>query len=1150
MTRLSPALSRLTSICLFTSFCLWVVPAVAEESVDFNRDIRSLMSNNCLMCHGPDENERAVGLRLDTEEGSREDLGGYAAVVPGDPDSSALLERIASDDDDVRMPPPGKGRKLTAAEVEVFRRWIAQGGKYDTHWSYRLPVRPKLPTINQRDWPRNPIDHFVLAKLESAGLQPSPPADRLAIARRVALDLTGLPPTWEEAQAFAEDQDENAYDAYVDRLLAKQSYGERWARVWLDLARYADSAGYADDPPRTIWAYRDYVIRSLNENKPFDQFTIEQIAGDLLENPTQDQLIATAFHRNTLTNNEGGTNDEEFRNVAVVDRVNTTMAVWMGTTMACAQCHTHKYDPITHDEYFQFFAFFNSSEDTDRKDESPTIEIWSDEQKSRKKTLQQQVADLKEELSQPSKELDAAQENWLAGLTQKPEWQPIKPTAVEATGRELSIADDGWVAASGEKPDTDTYTLRFDSIDGDLTGLRLEVPAEQKDNFVVSQIQADWLPSGDHGRSIDARFLRVELPGSGKMIHLAEIQAFSDGQNIATTGKATQSSTDYGGKVQYVNDGNTNGDFNAKSVSHTATEKDPWVEIDLEKIRSIQRIVIWNRTDGGAGITNRLKGYQVLLLDESRNVVWQQQPEKVPSPSEEFALTGQRTIRFVAASADWEQKGFPAESVVQAKIDPKTGWAVAPRTGKPHELTLLTDGAVDLADGVLTLQIRQESAHASHLLDRFRISRTGDASVSTWAKMPVDVRKIVSKDPASWKDPQQIRVAEYFRSITPLLNSQRKELQSKEKALAALKPTTTVPVMRDLPTDKRRQSHVQIRGNYLSKGNQVSEGTPAAFHALPDDLPPNRLALARWLIDDSNPLTARVIANRHWEQVFGTGIVETSEEFGSQGELPSHPELLDWMAVELRDSGWDIKRFLKLIVTSATYRQSSVTTADAIAADPFNRMLARGPRFRISAEMVRDQALFVSGLLSDKMFGNPVNPPQPELGLKAAFGSATDWKTSLGADKYRRGIYTTWRRSSPYPSMAQFDAPNREVCTVRRIRTNTPLQALVTLNDPVYVEAAQALARRMIDASGSPAERVQFGIRNSLIRNATDREVSRLTQLADDAYKQFLTQSEKASQMATIPLGGLPETADVAEYAAWTLVGNVILNLDEIFMKR
>jgi hypothetical protein len=457
---------------------------------------------------------------------------------------------------------------------------------------------------------------------------------------------------------------------------------------------------------------------------------------------------------------------------------------------------------------------------------------------------------------------------------------------------------------------------------------------------------------------------------------------------------------------------------------------------------------------------------------------------------------------------------------------------------------------IELADGVLTVRMDQSSAQKAHLLDHFRLAMTADTEAGQWASVPAEIRRIVCQQDKGLGGKQLGQLADYYRSIAPLLSPQRSELEKAQQRLASMKPYTTVPVMRELPEDRRRDSYVQIRGNYQSKGDQVSAGTPAAFHPLPKDAQRDRLGLARWLVDHDNPLTPRVIANRHWEEIFGTGIVQTSEEFGSQGELPSHPLLLDWLAVELRDSGWDLKRLLKLLVTSATYRQSSYTSDALRQADPYNRLYARGPRFRISAEMVRDQTLFVSGLLSDKMYGKPVNPPQPELGLKAAFGSATDWKTSDGLDRYRRGIYTMWRRSSPYPSMAQFDAPNREVCTVRRIRTNTPLQALVTLNDPVYVEAAQSLARRMVQASETPTSRIEYAFTRCLIRDPSDGEIDRISRFAADAYERYLSHPRDATQMATDPLGALPDGADVADYAAWTVVANVILNLDEMFMKR
>ncbi len=741
-----------SSIVLFAS----VQAMPADELIDFNRDIRPILSNRCFTCHGPDEAQRGGGLRLDVRASAIDQAdSGERAVVPGVPEQSELIARVTSDDQYMRMPPPETGSALTQEQVRRLSDWIRQGAVYAGHWSYVKPQRPPLPDLaavladvdpteseRWKIWPRNEIDHFVLERLARESLLPSPAADRYTLIRRVALDLTGLPPTLEQIDQFVNDDGPDAYERLVNRLLDEPGYGEHWARLWLDLARYADSAGYADDPPRTIWAYRDWVIRALNDNMPFDQFTIEQLAGDLLPEPAEQQLVATAFHRNTMTNNEGGTDDEEFRNTAVVDRVNTTMAVWMGTTIDCAQCHNHKYDPISQEEYFRLFAILNNSEDADRRDESPVLSLMT-----------------------------------------------------------------------------------------------------------------------EHG-------------------------------------------------------------------------------------------------------------------------------------------------------------------------------------------------------------------------------------------------------------------------------------------------ATSVPILRELPEDQRRRTFVQLRGNFLARGNEVTEGLPSAFHAPPEGEPLNRLTLARWLVDEENPLTARVVANRYWETLFGRGIVVTSEEFGTQGDLPTHPELLDWLATELVRLGWDRKAFLRLLVTSATYRQSSRVTQSLLQLDPDNRWLSRGPRFRMSAEMVRDQALFVAGLLSPKMYGPPVNPPQPALGLSAAFGSGIDWKTSDGEDRYRRGLYTTWRRSNPYPSMTAFDAPSREVCTVRRDRTNTPLQALVTLNDPVYIEAAQALARRMTAAGSTPAEQAIHGFRLCVARPPHESELQQLTDLYQRARRAVASDTEAAKKMATEPLRPAPEEADVIDLAAWTVVANVLMNLDEVLMKR
>jgi len=1126
------------------------LPLCAEEKIDFNRQIRPLLSNRCFACHGPDEEKREADLRLDTREGALMDLGGYAAITPGKADESELFHRItlAADHDDL-MPPEGKGSRFTESEAALIKRWIEQEAHYANHWSYEKPVRPEVPQGKRSDWPKNAIDHFVLARLESEGLEPGPEADRYALARRASLDLTGLPPAWDEVLAFVNDPSEKAYENYLDRLLAKPAYGERWARVWLDLARYADSAGYADDPPRTIWAYRDYVVKAFNQNLPFDQFTIKQIAGDLLEKPTRDQLIATAFHRNTMTNSEGGTNDEEFRNEAVVDRVNTTMATWMGTTMACAQCHTHKFDPLTHAEYFQMFAFFNQSEDADLKDERPVLELWSEQQEKDKQTWSEKISSLKKTLATPTDALAAEQIEWVKRLQQEPAWTAIKPSTAKGGKMELKIDDTGRINATGMKAATDTYRLEFavPTDAAELTALRLEIPAEQSSNFVLSRLSATWQPDDKSPRR--GRFVRVTIPGKDKILHLAEVEVFSGGANVATKGTAKQSSLGSGGDAKRAIDGNTDGDYQKNSVSHTGTEANPWFEIDLAADLPIEKIVVWNRTDGGT--STRIEGYEVSLLNAAREVIWKESPASVPAPNTALAPGGPAAVDFEVAVATHEQSGFPAKAVLAAKADPKTGWAIAGGTGKRQGLTLIRKTPMKIAGGKLVFSLEQTSEFKEHLITHAALSYTGEKGVLEWARMPMEIRQLVRKTPGTLAPDEAKRLAAFFLTVAPSLNEERAELAKLEKQLAAAKPETTVPIMRDRPADQRRKTFVQIRGNYKNLGPEVNEGVPAAFHPLKEGIAPNRLALAQWLIDLDNPLTARVAVNRYWEELFGTGIVETSEEFGSQGELPSHQDLLDWLAVDFQESGWDLKRLLKQIAMSATYRQSSKTTPEMQERDPYNRLLSRGPRFRLSAEQVRDNALAVSGLLSDKMHGPPVNPPQPEMGLTAAFGGKTDWVDSKGEDRFRRALYTTWRRSNPYPSMATFDAPNGEVCTVRRGRTNTPLQSLVTLNDPVYVEAAQALGREAIARGGATLpERITFAIRLSLAREPRPAEIDRLAALYESSLTDYAAAPEMAARLAQEPLGPLPQGSNLAEHAAWTVVSNVILNLDEVFMKR
>jgi hypothetical protein len=1142
--------------------------AEKRATIDFNRDVRPILSNACFRCHGPDEKERQGkrgGLRLDAAESAFADRGGYAAIAPGRPEASELLRRVRADDASERMPPEGSGKALSAAEIATLEEWIRQGAGYARHWSYVAPARPPVPASAPEDWGENEIDAFILARLRREGLAPSPEADRFTLIRRAALDLTGLPPSLEEVERFAADDSPEAYERLVERLLEKPSFGEHWARMWLDLARYADSAGYADDPARTIWAYRDYVIRAFNDNKPFDRFTLEQLAGDLLPEAGEEDLIATAFHRNTLTNNEGGTSDEEFRNVAVVDRVNTTLAVWMGTTIHCCQCHSHKYDPITQEEFYRLFAFFNTSADADRPDESPLLEIWSKEQKDEKAALAEEIAALKAALAASSPERLAAAARWEERLAAEPSWRTLKPDAAASkSGAAAAIGDDGTVFVS-EPRKTDVLTLRL-PLDGlpaaaggaaALTALRLEAlphpelpkngPGHGGGNFVVTRVAASLSPPPASRPS--GRYVRVALPGKGKFLSLAEVEVFSEGENVARRGAASQQSTDFGGPAELAIDGNTSGDYAAGSTTHTALADDPWWELDLKSERPIERIVVWNRVDSGLHV--RLKDFRVEVLGADRGTRWQSKFAEAPNPSVEMTPGGPRAVPLAAAYAEFSQKGFEARHVLAEKSAGDKGWAIGPRVGEPHALTLIPASPLEAPPGsVLELTIEQLSKHENHTLGRFRVAASGDAGVSEYARTPPAILGILKSPAAERSEAARGEVLRHYLSIAPELEADRQRLGSLERRQSAMKPATTVPVMRELPPSQRRSTRVQIRGNFLDLGAEVSEGVPAVFHPLPAEAPRDRLALARWLVDPSNPLTARVMVNRFWEAIFGVGLVRTSEEFGSQGELPSHPELLDWLALEFVEKGWNVKGLLRLMASSAAYRQSSRVTPESFERDPENRLLARGPRIRLSAEMVRDQALFVAGLLSPKMHGPPVKPPQPSLGLSAAFGSGIDWEASQGEDRYRRGLYTTWRRSNPYPSMAAFDAPNREVCTLARTRTNTPLQALVTLNDPVYVEAAQALARRALTSRGEAPEIARHAFRLCLARPPSADELASLLALHDSALERLAAEPEKAARLASVPLGALPEGIGAADAAAWTVVANVLLNLDEMFLKR
>lgn len=1146
--------SRLLAVsCAATLTSSPAVFAAAMDPVDFSSQIRPIISSRCFACHGPDEEARKAKLRLDVRDDATREREGMFPIKPGDPVHSEVIRRIAAKDEDDLMPPVKAGPPLKPEEIKLIQSWIAQGAPYAGHWAFAKPERPGLPTVQQASWLLNPIDAFILAKLEANQLQPSPSADRHALIRRLSLDLIGLPPAPAEVAQFVADSSPDAYEKVVERLLASPAYGEKWARLWLDLARYADSYGYGQDSLRqnNPWPYRDWVIRAFNRNLPFDQFTIEQLAGDLLPQPTEDQIIATAFHRNTMTNVEGGTDDEEWRVAAVKDRVNVTVQAWMGLTMGCAQCHSHKFDPISQKEYYQFYAFFNQTEDNDQMDERPTMPVPTQEQRERIAKLKQDIAALKQKAA-AHPDLPEEFRNWETAWKSDMTWKTVAPVEFDtAKGTILRKLDDHSLLAVTNSPEKDTYTVKFTSPLERLNAIRLEVlpdeslPAKgpgrsESGNFVLSEVQVTFKPHSLVPKR--ARFVRIELPGKDRILSLAEVQVYSGSENVAPKGKAKQSSVDFEGAPERAIDGNTDGDYEtAKSTTHTRTEKDPWWEVDLGEEKVLDSVRIWNRTGGDLG--SRLANFRVVLLDAGREAVWSTQTAAAPKPSAAFKLDEQ-AVTLKRTTATYSQTDFPVTSLVEERSEGRNGWAVGGGQGGAH--TAVFELSEPLSAGEVTIQFAQNYG-GQHTMGRFRLAVIESSLPPVAVPVRISALLAVAADQRSadeagellkWYQPYALVTAEIQRQVASL-----------QKDLDGIQPPQ-LPIMRDLAADKARSTRRLNKGNYLEPDEEVFPAVPAAFHPWPAGAPTNRLGVALWLVSPENPLTARVVANRFWAQIFGRGIVETEEDFGTQGSLPSHPELLDWLAVELCDSGWNVKRLLKTIVMSATYRQTARVTSELLEQDPRNVWLSRSPRRRLEAETIRDQALALSGLLSHKLGGPSVYPPQPDGLWRVAFDGTRSYPTSTGEDRYRRGLYTVWRRTIPYPSMATFDAPSRETCTFRRLPTNTPLQAYVTLNDPVYVEAAQALGRRLVREGGATVdERIRFGLRLVLARPPPTSQVLELVKLFESELAYYRGAEPDALKLATQPLGALPEGLSAAEAAAWTVVANVLLNLDGVLTR-
>jgi mono/diheme cytochrome c family protein len=986
--------------------------------VDFNDQVRPVLARHCFKCHGPDEKARKAGLRLDARALALKPAGsGERPIVPGRPDESELVRRILAEDPEEQMPPPAAKLALSQTDRQLLKEWIAEGAKYDVHWAFRRPVRPAVPAVRDPSAVRNPIDAFVLARLEREGLRLSPEADRASLLRRVSLDLVGLPPAPQELAALLADRSPDAYEQAVDRLLASPHYGERWGRRWLDLARYADTNGYEKDRPRSIWPYRDWVIRALSADLPFDRFTIEQLAGDMLAGAGLEQKVATGFHRNTMLNEEGGIDPLEFRFYAMTDRVATTGSAWLGLTIGCAQCHTHKFDPIPQREYYQFMGLLNNADE-------PELAVPSADTVRRRRDLDARIAALKVELPdrfpaeggtspgasaslarQRHEHLERCFQKWLSvAAAQAVRWTVLKPLHARSNLPHLTIQDDDSILASGDQSKRDVYTVTLRGCVPGTTAIRLEALPDER------------LPNRGPGR--------VYYEGPAGDFFLSEI-------HVAVNGKP---------------------------------------------VRLVQAVSGNPKAPGAAGA----------------------------------AIDG----------------------------DPQTGWSINGGQGRENRAVFRL--AAPLQDfGELTLELLFERYHAAGL-GRFRISATTDHRPIAAGDMPAEIEalSLVPPDRRTLADLERLR--RYYLTVAPELSRERTAI---EELAAQIPRDPTTLVMQERPPDNPRPTFIHTRGEYLRPAERVEPDVLSVLPPLPADAPHNRLALARWLVSGSNPLTGRVVMNRQWAAFFGRGLVRTVEDFGYQGERPTHPELLDWLAVSLVEHGWSIKAMHRLIVTSATYRQSSRVAPEVLAKDPENRLLARAPRVRLEAEVIRDAVLRVGGLLCEKIGGPSVFPPQPPgVTTEGAYGPL-EWKVSSGADRYRRGLYTFTKRTTPYAMFSTFDAPSGEVCTPRREVSNSPLQALTLLNDPVIEECAQALGRTMAAAAGSVEERIGHLLIRCLARPGHRDEVALLAEFYHSQKGRL-----QRRELDAVKIAG-PPAADPIERAAWALLARAILNLDEFVTK-
>ncbi|HEX3725127.1 MAG TPA: PSD1 and planctomycete cytochrome C domain-containing protein [Pirellulales bacterium] len=1166
------------------------------STVEYNRDVRPILANHCFKCHGPDDQARQAGVRLDRRENATAEAeSGATPIVPSQPEASELVRRILSADAETQMPPPSANKPLSTQQRDILRTWIEEGARYQSHWAFVPPVRAPLPPVRNATWPRNSIDYFVLAKIEAAGLEPSGEADRSSLARRVYLDLLGLPPPPEEIDAFVNDVSPDAYESLVDRLLASPHYGERWARRWLDLARYADTNGYEKDRARSIWPYRDWVIAALNDDVPYDRFSIAQLAGDMLGDAKIDSRIATGFHRNTMLNEEGGVDPLEFRHYAMIDRVNTTGTIWLGLTVGCAQCHAHKFDPIPHRDYYRLMAFLNNADE-------PEIDVPKPEIAAQRSHLAAQIAAAEAEL--PNRFPPQGDLRWL-DATQR--------SALSASGAPLEVLADGSMRVGGTAPDTDVYTLELVSDAPDVSALRLDVLADPQlpkqgpgrsgnGNFVLTEISAAAAPqdSSDPAAPIALAAATADFSQDG-----FPIQQALDGNrktgwavrgpepwNVSRTAifrfseprKATGSTRwtirleqDYGGghtlgrfRVrlgQSIHDDrpleirrqeNLDRQFNAWAAAQTARAARWTLLKPLTATSNVPTLrVLGDGSVLASGDQTKSDLYKVSLstgLPKIRALRLEVLPhDSLPKngpgriayegPFGDFFLSefrayhNDQAVAIKRASHSFASGNNTASAAIDG--DQQTGWSVNAGQGRAHTAVfLLTEPLTDAK--VIDLQMLFERYYAAGL-GRFRVWATDDARDLDAFDLPTDVEAALQVPAPARSAEQTSRLLAHFLSVAPELAAERAAIA---KLRVGMQEFPTTLVMAERPPENPRQTHLHKRGEFLQPTEVVEPRLPAIFAPLPAGTPANRLALARFLLSEANPLVGRVTVNRHWATLFGRGIVRTTEDFGYQGDPPTHAELLDWLAVDFVRQGWSVKKLHRLIVTSATYRQSSRATSAALERDPQNKLLARAPRVRLDAELVRDAALRSSGLLSDVIGGPSVFPPQPAgVASEGTYGPLT-WKPSEGADRFRRGLYTFAKRTSPFAMLTTFDAPSGEACLARREISNTPLQSLTLLNDTVFVEAAQALGNELAGRATSIDERVDELFKRCVSRAPIASEHDLIVRFYHAQHERLMRHEIDAAAIATGSAG------DVMARAAWILTARAMMNLDETITKE